>query len=400
MKNRNKSYKNKQSQQSKKEGNKLTDDKKRENINDNMDNLITPEFDSEKGRYEEETSNYEFYNHETEELEKIENEEDEKLVLNEEDTEYLKKFEENLTEYEKIKGKPEQEEDESKPEKGIEEEIGGKCFPNDDLETKKYKLEIIKKFEESTDYRYTCDVLQYKLESEFEGKRHYETGQDIVSRIIEGFLRGKKWDARKYPNLKRQIFYKFKRNIRPNIKDMYYGEHDNTLSQDEIDLRIFESKNLRKSQNEKPNYTSINECEFEIDADGKEASFKDDKSNKMKAVKIPEEAYESLREKFEKERLILTEDELKRKTKEAIKKCKDPDLVKVANSIMNAGDNSKINQHIAKETGIDIKKIDTIKKRLKRYLLKEIPNIKYKDHKSKEFEEKLAMLTNYKNVKT
>ncbi len=345
--------------------------------------LIMPQYDIEKGRYEEETGGYEYYSEETDEFKELETGTKD-FETSGEETDF--ETEEGLKEYQEITREDGEDENEgyyennetdgTQAQERITEIIGEKCFPGDSDEIKRTKTETIKKFVQSQDYVKTCKILQYKLDTEFESKQLCETGQDIVSKIIEGFVTGKKWDIEKYPDIKRQIFFKFKYNIRKELKNKYFGEYDKSLSQEEKERRQYKGASMRKTKNEKPDMLSIEGNEIEIDPEGGEIISRDPTSGKAKAYKMHGVAFETETEREETERKDAFNEYNCSRIEETMKKCGKAKMKKVYKTLKKLESSSKPNKQISEAMGISIKSSTRWKSKLKDHIKENNQDIK------------------------
>ena len=348
------------------------------------DDLIKPEFDGKLGRYREPDD------------EDIDAEE-QKSREEDEETDYIARLKKDkkLKEYLAIKktdgdqeddGTHEETDDDEPIKNEILEAISEECFKGDDEKTKEKKSKAIKEFLNSHKYTTTCDIIDRVLYSYLAGKNYTETGEDEIGNMTIDYLNGKKWDVEKYPNYGWQVMYKFKYNRIPNLLDKYFGRKIEGLTDEEKQERIRDGKSLRKERNDKPYFDRLNKGEFDIDIDSKELIIEDEENDKHTKNRAVSTAFESEKEEKENARQIKTLEVLFTRCEMAINKSDDEEVKQLWEAIKTSKDIKKINQQAEKKMGKTNPEIVNIKKRLTRYLKKEIPDINFDTFLREEFE--------------
>ena len=349
-----------------------------------FEDLIKPDFDEKLGRYREPDD------------EDIEAEE-QKSREEDEETDYIARLrkDKKLKEYLAIKKSDGDQEDEDTPEQTDDEElikneileaISDECFKGDDEKTKAKKSKAIKEFLNSPKYTTTCEIIDRVLYSYLAGKNYTETGEDEIGNMTIDYLNGKKWDVDKYPNYGWQVMYKFKFNRIPNLLDKYFGRKIEGLTDEEKQERIRDGKSLRKERNEKPYFDRLNKGEFDIDTNNKGLTIEDEENDKHTKNRVVSTAFESEKEEKENARDIKTLGTLMIRCEMAINKSDDEEVKQLWEAIKSSKDIKKINQQAAKIMGKTVKEIQNIKKRLTRYLRKEIPDINFDTFLKEEYE--------------
>ena len=170
--------------------------------------------------------------------------------------------------------------------------------------------------------------------------------------------------------------FKFKYNIIPNLLNKYYGKKIEGLKDEEIQDKNFKGESLRKEWNEKPYFVKLEPGEFDIDNNSKELIFEDNENDKHIKNRANASAFESDIEEKETAREIMTIEVLMARCEMAMNKCDDEEIKQLWKAITSSKNIKKINQQAEKKMGKTNAEIVNIKKRLTRYLLKEVPGIR------------------------
>ncbi len=362
--------------------------------NASFDDLIKPEFDETLGRYREPDDD-------------DIDENEEKTREEEDETDYIKMMQKDkrlkelndimitdgdYREEEKLLKEEEEkeankEEEEERTEDAKYEEISADCFAGDDEETKKTKNIAISTFLRSPKYEIVCEIIDNVLKMILFGKNYIESGATIVSDITYGYLNGRKWDVEIFPEYRKQVLFKFKYNIIPNLLNKYYGKKIEGLSDEEIQEKNFKGESLRKGIKRKLDYKNLSTDEFDIDAKDKKLINEDTENDKYTSSRIHPRAYDSEKEEKENARQIKTIEVLLIRCEMVLNKSDDEEIKQLWEAITSTEDIKKINQQAAEKMNRTVKEIQNIKKRLTRYLRKEIPDINFDTFLKEDIEE-------------
>ena len=187
-------------------------------------------------------------------------------------------------------------------------------------------------------YDSLCFLADFAIKSSFGNRNIPENGQDLIDKITEALLTGKRrWNIEKYPDAYSQILFILKNSEIFNMRDKYKRFEKNGLKVEFINNDDMFHENGPKDESAINNFTKNN-------------YFPD-------------------------------KDELKEWCDEAMKKCKDDECGKIYSEILNSRENKNINKQLAKKFGITENEVVTKKKRLCKYLLKSVEAKNQKEQK-------------------
>jgi hypothetical protein len=180
-------------------------------------------------------------------------------------------------------------------------------------------------------YKELLFLADFAIKGSFGNRNIPENGQDLIDKIIEALLNGKRsWDIVKYPDAFSQILYIFKHSELFNLIDKY---------------KRLEKKGFNLE------FSTYDEVYYDNEPDDPMTKYNFSNNDDLPDLNI-----------------------LKERCDGAMKNCKDDDCVILYLEILKLLETKNINKQLAKNLGIKENEVVKIKKRLCNYLRNSVPN--------------------------
>lgn len=263
------------------------------------------------------------------------------------------------------------------------------CFMNDDEKTQAKKIKALEVFYSNKEQVESVKAILMGLFNELFAEIDIdERPEDEMQNAAESFLTKRPWDVEKHPDYRKQILYVMKYNLIPNMLNKYFGRKMKNMSDEEIQMRNFMGEGLRNKPGEKNSFRRELTQGFDINED--EGKLVNDTEEGDGFLLINRAAYDSQKEILEKERMSKGISTKLREAEKAIKKSGDNEIKMLWGYLKNQDSYSKIDVRLAEKLNKTPDEVRAIKRRLTRYLRKEV-KLDINEFLKEEYEEKLAI---------